>query len=160
MRRLRHHSTLSSQYTTPHAWAACVKSPCATQSRYINSMTQSLTDSSSEISTSSSRPDGFEWEVQDILAERTSILGGQELLVVWKTCWVPKDTVQINGPIMTQFRRAPKTTFVHAAGNIRWVVEPGTKLARDVAHVCAVASEMRDTTPRKQLDSDAKRRRH
>jgi hypothetical protein len=138
-----------------------MKSPCALQNSYISTtMTQSASDSASEISTSSSRPDGLEWEVQDILAERTSILSGKELLVVWKTSWVPKDTVQINGPIMTHFRSAPKTTFVSAAGNISWVVEPGTQLARDVAHVCAVAATARDKTPRKQLDSDAKRCRH
>ena len=130
----------------------------------LNSPSQSLNSSNSESDL---------WEVQEILAERTSITGDNELLVVWKTCWVPHDTVK-PGPELVRFRAAPKFKFVSAAGDIDWAVEPDTQLAADVAKVMFRRERMatankhhRDAnthdpsddhrTPRKQLGSVAKR---
>ena len=126
-------------------------------------------------STSAATADGELWDVQEILAERTSISSQNELLVVWKTCWVPHDNVK-PGPVLQRFRAAPKFKFTSAAGDITWAVEPDTQLANDVAAVHAAqrahtvaadqqrpgtisgaAARERDVTPRKQLGSVAKR---
>lgn len=154
------------------------------RSAMSSSQSQSVSDASSEAS--SFAADGWDWEVQEVLAERTSVTGGNELLVVWKTNWVPKHTVHTNGPIMKRFRDAPKCKFLSAAGDISVAVEHGTQLAKDVEHVqgqaqiarvrvgevrwtapiaasgaadeATVAAVRRDLTPRKQLNSVAKRR--
>ncbi len=124
-------------------------------------------------SASSSSAGGKLWDVQEILAERTSISGDNELLVVWKTCWVPKINV-MTGPVLERFRAAPKFKFVSAAGDINWAVEPDTQLALDVAEVHALQRDRRanhqqhnasnrasatdvDRTPRKQLGRVTKR---
>ena len=125
---------------------------------------------------------GLLWDVQDILAERTSIDSRKqnELFIVWKACWVPKDNVK-PGPVLQRFRAAPKFKFTSAAGDIYWAVEPDTQLALDVAAVQeakrarteaaalpgdqrasahsggAGAAERCDRTPRKQLGSVARR---
>jgi hypothetical protein len=111
--------------------------------------------------------------VQEILAERTSISGDNELLVVWKTGWVPKINVK-PGPVLDRFRAALKYRFASGAGDIYWAVEPDTQLAHDIADVEAIERDRRrvqqqrnandsapatvvDRTPRKQLESVAKR---
>jgi hypothetical protein len=147
----------------------------------------SQSDASISSEASSFTPDGWDWEVQEILAERTSATGGNELLVVWKTNWVPKNTVKTDGPIMERFRDAAKYKFLSAAGDIMWAVEPGTQLAKDVEKVrhdaqilrvrvsepmrwtvphaagaggsATTTPAVRDSTPRKQLNSVAKRRK-
>jgi hypothetical protein len=127
--------------------------------------------SSTSMSNSSDASDDTLWDVQEILAERTSCDKHKqnELLVVWKTCWVPKGNVK-RGPVLQRFKAAPKFKFSSAAGDIYWAVEPGTQLAIDVAaaqeaqrarmsvaaHQLAIAN-VRDGTPRKQLGSVAKR---
>jgi hypothetical protein len=117
------------------------------------------------------------WDVQEILAERNSISGENEFLVVWKTCWVPKQNVK-PGPVLQRYRAAPKFKFISEAGDINWAVEPDTQLAKDVAKVQAVQRERQTgisqqnpdastrapasddhRTPRKQLGSVAKRAR-
>jgi hypothetical protein len=47
------------------------------------------------------------WDVQDILAERTSVTGDDELLVVWKPSWVAVSNVK-PGPELRRFRSLPK----------------------------------------------------
>ena len=124
---------------------------------------------------SSSSDSGQLWDVQEILAERTSISGDNELLVVWKTGWVPKNNVK-PGPVLQRFRAAPKFRFKSKAGDIYWAVEPDTSLAHDIDDAQALQRERRsdqpqrnandsapatdvDRTPRKQLGSVAKRAR-
>jgi hypothetical protein len=137
-------------------------------------MSCSIGHVSDTLSLTSSSSEGVQlWDVQEILAERTSISGDNELLVVWKTGWVPKDNVK-PGPELERFRSATKFRFDSAAGDIYWAVEPGTQLAHDVADVKAIERERRrvqqqrnannsapatvvDRTPRKQLGSVAKR---
>ena len=79
----------------------------------------------------SSDSDGYLWEVAEILAERTSIGGEEELLVVWKTSWVPKKSLMADGPVMRQFEEYRKCKFTSASGDIKLAVEPGTILQRD-----------------------------
>lgn len=131
----------------------------------------SSTSASTPTSNSSDADDELLWDVQEILAERTSIDSSKqnELLVVWKTCWVPEGNVK-RGAVLQSFRAAPKFKFTSAAGDINWAVEPDTQLAFDVAtaqaaqraRTSAAAQQRanaveRDRTPRKQLGSVAKR---
>jgi hypothetical protein len=58
------------------------------------------------------------WLVQDILAERTSLTGDKELLVVWKPSWEPASNVQ-HGPAMTLFRATPKWEFTSCTRGMR-----------------------------------------
>lgn len=48
--------------------------------------------------------EGFIWDVQEILAERTSINGGNEVLVVMKTAWVPVNQMIADCPAMQRWR--------------------------------------------------------
>jgi len=127
---------------------------------------------STPVTNSSDASDDTLWDVQEILAERTSLdkRKQNELLVVWKTCWVPKGNVK-RGPVLQRFKAAPKFKFTSAAGDINWSVEPDTQLAFDVIAAVQAAqraraemaaqqranAEERDRTPRKQLGSVAKR---
>jgi hypothetical protein len=79
----------------------------------------------------SSDSDGYVWEVAEILAERTLIGGDAELLVVWKTSWVPKKNLMADGPVMRQFNKSRKCKFTSTTGDIKLAVEPGTMLQRD-----------------------------
>ena len=82
-----------------------------------------------------SESDEYIWHVQEILAERVSMGGEKELLVVWKTSWVPKKNVMADGPVMRQFKDSRKCRFNSATGVITLAVEPGTTLQRDCDEV-------------------------
>ena len=79
-------------------------------------------------SPASSDSAGYIWQVQEILAERTSMGGQKELLVVWKTSWIPKENLMSDGPVMRQFTETRKWSYKSAAGAITLAVEPGTTL--------------------------------
>jgi hypothetical protein len=76
---------------------------------------------------------GCLWDVQEILAERTSITGENELLVVWKTSWIPKSNMIPDGPVMMRFESERKWKFGSAAGNLQIPVQGGTTLMWDCA---------------------------
>jgi len=97
--------------------------------------------------------DGYLWEVAEILAERTSIGGEVELLVVWKTSWVPKKDLMADGPIMRQFKESRKCKFTSATGHIKLAVEPGTMLQRDGDAVELHEVWREQQQPTKQLES-------
>lgn len=81
---------------------------------------------------------GYIWDVQEILAERTTSTGDQELLVVWKTSWIPKPTMLADGPAMRLFHASPKVIFRNSVVremNIILPVEPGSVLADDCAEI-------------------------
>ena len=117
------------------------------------------------------------WEVDAILAERHSKWDGRrnEVLVVWKPEWIPIKNVPA-GPVLSNFRAAPKVHFLSSVGKLILPVEPGSALANDVADAdayfaqeAAAAGDRRaesreSQTPRKSLGGVAKRvaapRRH
>ena len=74
---------------------------------------------------------GCFWDIQEILAERTSTRGEKELLIVWKTSWIPKEQMIANGPVMRRYMEARKWNFETTFGVITLPVEPGTSLQRD-----------------------------
>jgi hypothetical protein len=95
---------------------------------------QRMSDQKRQSSPSTIQADGSEellWDVQEILAERTSISGENEFLVVWKTSWVPVSNMMQDGPEMRRFRDAPKCKFVSPAGSLYVEFQPGTTLASD-----------------------------
>jgi hypothetical protein len=124
------------------------------------------------VSSCSSSPAPFNtWTVQDIIAERKSLNGDRELLVVWKASWIPKENME-DGPVWRSFRDAQRCQFSCAAGSIIVPVEAGSSLAGDIAAVShqvsntprvvtglrGVASQSKkDMTPRKSLGTAAKR---
>jgi hypothetical protein len=115
----------------------------------------------------------MEWEVQDILAARTSATGDDEMLVVWKPSWAPVGNIK-DGPAIRRFKTATKFKFTSAVSGMRVIlpVEEDTTLAEDYdlmqqmtaaaksqrrsSH--AAANAPRATGPRKSLGSVAKRR--
>ena len=73
------------------------------------------------------------WDVQAILAQRNSAFGsGSEVLVAWKPSWIPIENVP-EGPLLINFRDAPKVRFLSSVGKLILPVEPDTALADDVA---------------------------
>jgi hypothetical protein len=91
--------------------------------------TQSASESPSSISS-----DGIlqRWDVQEILAERTSGGSQKEILVLLKPSWISLKYMISEGPVMCRFRSQPKMSFESETGLVRvkLPVEPGTKLAQ------------------------------
>ncbi len=122
---------------------------------------------SSSPSPSASSSNGDVWDVQDILAERTSVSGESELLVAWKPSWIPISNMHKDGPVMKKFIDAPKWKFSSASGTMRLYmpVEPGTVFAQDCAAIVAAADAaheaasgtLSDRTPQAALGTVAKR---
>ena len=104
--------------------------------------------------------DGFIWDVQEILAERTSVSGENEVLVVWKTSWIPVSNLIADGPVLQQFQSTPKIAFSTCRGSMSVYVpvEPGTQLQADFVEIArrraaaeaaqAEAQRLQATAPR------------
>jgi hypothetical protein len=121
---------------------------------------------------STANDSAYLWDVQDILAERTSATTGRaELLVVWKPSWIPKSNMIRDGPVMRRFTEAYKWTWGSVAGDLTLPVEPGTILQQDCDTAFAkaaaknaasdLAAEQRlyckeSSTPRKSLGGVSK----
>ena len=109
--------------------------------------------------------------VQDILAARTSAAGDDEVLVVWKPCWVPVSCLK-NGPGIRRYQNAIKWKFTSAVCGMRVIlpVVPGTPLAADhvvmqqmrnaakCKHRKDGSHEHRPSGPKKSLGAVAKRK--
>jgi hypothetical protein len=128
--------------------------------------------SDSESSLTSSSPSCVRelWDVAEILAQRTSVTGDNELLVVWKSSWIPISNMQADGPVMRMFRNAPKCKFSSISGGMRLFLpmETGTVLAAGCstnavaanaaqASASVSAADAFNRTPRKALGLVAKR---
>ena len=129
--------------------------------------------SAAQLPTATHHDSPAEWEVQDILAARTSTTGDDEVLVVWKPSWTPVSFVK-DGPGIRRYSTAIKWTFTSAVSGMRVIlpVEPGTQLAEDHAvmqqmacaaklqhrHMQLHAQNPRPSGPRKSLGSVAKRK--
>jgi hypothetical protein len=105
------------------------------------------------------------WEVQDILAKRTSVRGHSEVLVVWKPSWIPSKNV-MNGEVKRVWKQLPKCRFLSAVGDVILPVQEPSQLAKDLKLVEAesdarIASSVANQdlmrgTPRKSLGGVAK----
>lgn len=107
------------------------------------------------------------WAVQDILAERTSATGGNEVLVVWKPEWIPLTNVK-PGDVLDAWHAAPKWSSAAMMMKVMLPMPPGSQLQKDVQHVNALyiaryATQQQSSHPtgsRKQLGAIAKRKRN
>ena len=61
------------------------------------------------VNASDSDPDAYNWEVQDILAERT-VKGDREVLVMWKPTWIAVTQLDAYGPVYQAWMRTQKMT--------------------------------------------------
>jgi hypothetical protein len=77
-------------------------------------------------------------QVQDILAERTTVSGDNELLVVWKTSWIPASSLA-GCSAMRRWEKATKWASCDACDNaamqIFLPVQPGSEMEADLARV-------------------------
>ena len=82
------------------------------------------------------------WDVQEILAERTTVLGGKELLVVWKTSWIPQCNMIPDGPAKRRWNKTTKWASCDTCWNtdmqVILPVEPGSVMASDLARTAAL----------------------
>lgn len=99
----------------------------------------------SSVSSESDSSD-YQWEISEILAERTSVRGENEVLVVWKTCWIGKSHLKSNGPVEMAWKATRKWQSPNSNGIVvRLAAETGSNLSKDMAHIAATAAETRDS---------------
>jgi hypothetical protein len=94
------------------------------------------TPSASPTQTISPSPEfGTLWDVQEILAERTTCAGEGEFLVALKPRWIPVSQMHADCPAILRFKGTSKLTFASDSGALRiqLPVELGTVLAQDLA---------------------------
>ena len=88
----------------------------------------------------------YQWEISEILAERTSVRGENEVLVVWKSCWIGKSQLKSHGPVELAWKAARKWQSPNSNGIVvRFAAETGSNLSKDMAHIAAAAAENRDS---------------
>ena len=104
-------------------------------------------------SVSSASPDAH-WVVQDILAERTSVTGDNEVLVVWKASWIPVTNLK-DGPVLRAWRQTPMWTAAAMTMQVMLAMEPGSQLEQDCMAVRAAAR--RTQKHRLQAAADSKK---
>jgi hypothetical protein len=134
----------------------------------------------SPIPDDSSTVEGDLWEVQDILAQRLTLSGEIEYLVVWRSTWTAADLVK-DGPVLRHWHEAAKFKTGGSMA-ITLPVVRGTQLFSDCRQICLKRAALGNATdsrsvlgaacasprvpdhnanlvvgPRKQLGSAAKR---
>ena len=105
--------------------------------------------SDSSPATSSTSSDEKRWEVVDIIAERTTVDGVNEFLVVWKPSWVPASDFSCPEHFWRRWDETPKWTScsnatIHAM-QVCLAVEPGSQMETDLANARAMVARMDDT---------------
>ena len=90
-------------------------------------------------SSDSSQSDEQHWVVQDILAERTSVSGDNEVFVVWKASWIPVTNLQQTGAVLAAWRRTPKWISAAMQMRVMLAMEPGSQLEQDCERATAAA---------------------
>ena len=119
-----------------------------TQQWYENNPTHCMSTSIAASPTpSSTTDDGFIWEVLEIIAERTSITsGGNDILVVWKSSWMPSPCVIADSPAWRRWNASRKWQSSEACDNavmqVTLPVEDGSVMAADLAEGYAVNARM------------------
>lgn len=106
-------------------------------------------------SSASQSSSAYLWDVAEILAERRTLQGLREVLVAFKSAWIPKVDLmsQMAGSaIVRLYAATPKCTFVSSAGALIVPVHPGTSLARDVDIADAMIVGRRRRRPRHQVE--------
>lgn len=79
---------------------------------------------------SDSDPDAYNWEVLDILAERT-VNGDREVLVIWKPTWIAVNQLDPDGPVYQAWHGTPKMTkaiLIRYEGTVSHALPRGTPI--------------------------------
>jgi hypothetical protein len=105
-------------------------------------------------SVSSDSPDAH-WVVQDILAERTSVTGDNEVLVVWKASWIPVTNLR-DGPVLRAWKQTPMWTTAAMTMQVMLAMEPGSQLEHDCMTVQAAARRSKKHRRQTAVDSSSK----
>ena len=94
--------------------------------------------SSASSSVSSVADNEFNWEVSEIIAERTSVTGENEVLVIWKSSWIPVSQLHEAGPVVRRWAQVPKwrSTVPHGM-ELQLPAESGSHLGKDMAFMAA-----------------------
>ena len=71
---------------------------------------------------------------QYVMAERISLSGEGEVLVVWKPNWIPTADM-VDMPVYDDFKKAPHCKFNSMVGSLTLPVDRGSKLAGDISSV-------------------------
>jgi len=136
---------------------------------FIADVVMSASISSTSSSQASSDNDNAQWEVSEILAERTTVTNVNEVLVVWKTSWIPVSQLDRHGPVFASWRSAHKWRSYRLRPSdiqVSLPCEHGSRLAADLLFLhrarsreLAAASVQAplDRSPRKSLSGVAKR---
>ena len=82
-----------------------------------------------ESSAESSQSTDDNWVVQDILAERTTVTGENEVLVIWKASWIPVANLR-DGPVLRAWRLTPMFTTAAMRMQVMVAMEPGRSWLR------------------------------
>jgi hypothetical protein len=76
------------------------------------------------------------WEVSEICAERTSICGEHQVLVVWKTSWIPMSRLDADGPVMLKWQESAKWRSSPISDIcVALPAESGSQLAKEIAMI-------------------------
>lgn len=104
-------------------------------------MSSTANTSSSKSSESPTPSEPYLWDVQEILAHRTSVTGEDEVLVVMKTEWVPISAIFADCPAMQRFQESVQWSYKTDSEtmSIKLPVQPGSAFARDFAMDQAMA---------------------
>ncbi len=103
-----------------------------------------LSEGQGHRSGSTATAESEQWEVLQILAERSSATGGNEVLVVWKAEWIPVDNLRKSGPVYKAWRHTPKWTSSAMTMQVKLPITPGSQLQKDCAYIeVARAAEAR-----------------
>jgi hypothetical protein len=107
-----------------------------------------MSSSSASPASTTTSSDGTLWDIQDVIAQRSTIDGRTELLVAFKPTWIPFSDMHSDCPVMRKFKDTIKMVFVCESGTscIELPVEPGSALAQDFADdkAAVISSAIRD----------------
>jgi hypothetical protein len=95
------------------------------------------------------------WDVQEILAERTSATGGNEVLVVWKPGWIPMLNVK-EGDVKKAWMAMRKWASTSMTMQVMLAVEPDSQLEKDIAYITRARAAI--AADQKQHAQSAKQR--
>jgi hypothetical protein len=123
-------------------------------SSIISIMSAAMNDNSS--SSVSEAQQCMRDDVSVILAERRTVNGESELLVLLQPKWILKDAMHPDDPVLRHFRQAPKARFgaLSALGTVVIPVEPGSSLAAACAKIADRAASDRAIS-RAAIDSSS-----
>jgi len=87
-------------------------------------------------SSASDVSDDTAWEVSEICAERTSLTGEHQVLVVWKTSWIPMSRLDADDSVLLKWQETAKwRSSLICDICVALPAESGSQLAKEVAMI-------------------------